>query len=586
MKKAKGSVVAVLTVGMLLSTTALASGQDAPVVQEVKSGVETVQVTNGTYPLNKVELNESQRQAMEKIYQIVPELKELTVQGVYDQGESAWGVILSDREREAAPGIMQTHVSLSFKTGTNELVRFDIKNPEWASLELPPAELAKEKAYEFARQVLGDKIKDYRMSNEIGFIGGGTRDDKGNEINWTMAAVQFERLINGIPFLNSGIRVGVDAAGHVTQYYTEDFHWANGGIKYEEPDLAVFPAPSLAITEEAAEEIFAGLLEMKLNYVGRLPVQYPEYRNGKGETRPVLMYTPLAYAPIDAVTGEPLAGFQPPPPQTSLVSLTGEGKKLFAANPEEAAALLAAETGMDIAGMKLSGVDEVVESLQPGIKVKVYHLNSAPQTGQDGMLDYSTMRYLYLSTLADTGQVVGFDLQDEAGRGEKATVSRAAAQETAIQFLQRYLDRGTAEMEMYVSPLQEESIPDWVDRSKLEGYEQRPQYNFAFTCMHQGIPVSDRGYSVTVDGLTGGITAFSGRNSSSSVTLPDSKDVVTAEAAKAEFLKSHPLRLVYLWPEYYGQKAPQPFLVYMPDYGAGIGYIDAFTGKTVTMEMD
>ncbi|MDD4239090.1 MAG: hypothetical protein PHT62_11140 [Desulfotomaculaceae bacterium] len=104
-----------------------------------------------------------------------------------------------------------------------------------------------------------------------------------------------------------------------------------------------------------------------------------------------------------------------------------------------------------------------------------------------------------------------------------------------------------------------------------------PEYNFTFTCMHQGILVSDRGYSVTVDGPTGGITAFYDRNSSSSVTLPDSKNVVTTEAAKAEFLKSHPLRLVYLWPEYFGQKAPKPFLVYMPDYGASMEYIDAFT---------
>ncbi|HBC94974.1 MAG TPA: hypothetical protein DCZ10_19265 [Pelotomaculum sp.] len=586
MKKAKGVVVAVLTAGMLLSVTALAAGQDAPVVaREVKGGVESVQVTNGTYSLDQVELTESQRQALEKIYQIVPELKELTVEGVYEEEEDAWSVTLSNRANEAVSGIMCTRASLSFKTGTNELVRFDLRNPDWASLELPPADLAREKAYEFARQVLGDKIKDYRMRDEIGSSGGGAGDSEGNKINWTEAGVQLERLINGIPILNSGIRVNVDAAGHVTQYYTAGFYRTNGEKKYDEPDLAVFPAPSLAISGEAAEEIFAGLLEMKLNYVGRQPLQYPRYRSGETETRPVLIYAPLAYASIDAVTGKPLADFQQQP-QTSLVSLTGEGKKLFAATPEEAVALLAAETGMDIAGMKFNGVEETGEYLEPGMKVKLYSWMTEPQTGQDGTPDYGTMRYVHLRTLADTGQVVGFNLQDEAGRGEEATVSRAAAQETAIQFLQRYLDRGAAEMEMYVSMPQEESIPEWVDRSKLEGNAQRPQYNFHFTGTHQGIPVSDRGYSVTVDGLTGGITAFHDGNSSSSVTLPDSKNVVTAEAAKAEFLKSHPLQLVYLWPEYFGQKAPEPVLVYMLDNSAGIEYIDAFTGKTVTVEMD
>lgn len=103
--------------------------------------------------------------------------------------------------------------------------------------------------------------------------------------------------------------------------------------------------------------------------------------------------------------------------------------------------------------------------------------------------------------------------------------------------------------------------------------------------MHQGIPVSDRGYNVTVDGLAGRVTSFYDSNSSTSVALPDKKDVVTIEAAKAEFLQNHPLRLVYYWPEYFGQKTPRSYLVYMPDYGASMEYIDAFTGKTVTVEM-
>jgi hypothetical protein len=393
---------------------------------------------------------------------------------------------------------------------------------------------------------------------------------------------RFEHLINGIPFLNSGIRVDVDAAGRVIEYNSEDFYQINGGIKYDEPDYEKFPAPSLAITEEAADNVFAGLLKMKLNYVERQPLQYQNYRREEVETRPVLMYTPMTYAPIDAVTGKPLAGYQQQM-QTSLVSLIGEGKKLVAGTPEEAAALLAAEAGIDTSGMKYFGIEEMGGYLEPG--VKEYNWRSEPQTEQDGMPDYSTVRFLHLSVLADTGQVVGFNLQYEAGRGDKGTVSREAAQETAIQFIQRYLERGASEMEMYVYPAQEKSIPDWVDRSKLEGETQRPEFNFTFTCLHQGIPVSDRSYSVTVDGLTGRITAFHDQNSSLPVTLPDSEGIVTAEAAKAEFLQSHPLRLVYSQPEYYDQKAPRPFLVYMPDNSGSMNYIDALTGKTVTVEM-
>jgi len=76
-----------------------------------------------------------------------------------------------------------------------------------------------------------------------------------------------------------------------------------------------------------------------------------------------------------------------------------------------------------------------------------------------------------------------------------------------------------------------------------------------------------------------------GEKSGSPVPLPDNRNVVPAETAKAEFLKQHPLKLFYIWPEYYGQKAPSPYLVYIPDHGSNWGgYIDAFTGQTVKPE--
>jgi len=610
LKRVKGAAVVVLAVGMLLSTTAWAAEKEAPGGRAAQGGTATVELQDGVagawwaaqggtatvelqneaagQPAAKAELNESQRQALEEIYQIVPELKELSVEGVYNEGEATWGVFLNDNTGDVGPDIRRTHANLTFKTDTGELLRFDIRNPDWASVEFPASGLAKEKAAEFAGQVLGDKMKDYQMNEQISYGGGSSRDDKGNEIRWASANVQFERLINGIPFLNSGIRVSVDAAGHVTEYYTDGSYKRNDSIKDSGLDPAVFPDPALAVTKEAAAEIYAGLLEMKLNYVERQPMQYPYPILGdeEVETRPVLIYTPTPamYAFIDAVTGKPLAESHEQP-LTSLIRLAGEGKKLVAGTPEAAAALLADETGIDISGMKFIREEERGEYLNSGIKVKEYSWHSEPRTGQGGMPDYGVNRFLTISTLADTGQVVGFSLYDESGRGQKGTVTRETAQETAMQFVQRYLEQGAVELVMSSFQAQEDSIPDWVDRSKLPDNEQRPEFHFTFTLTHQGIPVSDRYNYVTVDGLTGRITAYSSGNSSSSLTLPDSGNVVTAEAAKAEFLKSLPLRLVYVWPEYFGQKAPKPLLVYLPDYSYGGKYIDALTGKTVTLEV-
>lgn len=98
------------------------------------------------------------------------------------------------------------------------------------------------------------------------------------------------------------------------------------------------------------------------------------------------------------------------------------------------------------------------------------------------------------------------------------------------------------------------------------------------------MPVSDRSFLVRVDALTGAVLGFANQNRAPQVVLPENKGVVPAEAARDEFLKRNPLTLYYLWPEYFEQKAPAPYLVFMPEQGEAWSYIDAFTGKTVLVE--
>ncbi|MCL6638278.1 MAG: hypothetical protein K6T80_01180, partial [Firmicutes bacterium] len=79
---------------------------------------------------------------------------------------------------------------------------------------------------------------------------------------------------------------------------------------------------------------------------------------------------------------------------------------------------------------------------------------------------------VHLTTIAGTGQVISYNYQDESGRGQKGSVSREAAQNTAVKFLQKYLQTGPAELEMQVYPGAEERIPAWVDKSKLKDQER------------------------------------------------------------------------------------------------------------------
>ncbi|OAT85023.1 YcdB/YcdC domain-containing protein [Desulfotomaculum copahuensis] len=578
MRKAKEMAAAVLAAGMLLAAPAGAAEKPAPAVPEV----QTVQATGEAVQLSSPgvdtkqnrTLTQSQKQALTKVCQAVPELKELTVQHVSDEGGKAWSVMLAERTPDSAARIQTVNAFLGFDRA-GELQSFNINNPQWASDQVPASALAKEKAAQFVHAFLGEQEKEYQPGASIGYGGSGTADEKGNQITWASADVQYNRLINGIPLMNSGFRVNVDVFGHITGFQRE---------KEAVLDPAKFPAPARAITPAAAEKAFSGLVEMNLQYYARHPLKLQVFNTARDETRPVLMYAPSFPAPIDALTGKPLADFMDHTGQPKWITLQGEGGQLTAGTPEEAAALLAKQFGIDMAGMRLQNVDERPAFFDPEIKTKEYNWVSQPEPGLGGRPENGPMRFLHMTTIAGTGRVVGFNLQDESGRGRQATVSPEAALNTAEQFLSKLLPPGTAELQVRVYPSGGEVMPSWVDKSKLQAQEQpQPVFSFNFNRIYQGVPVVDSGYAIQVDAITGKIIGFNDGFRGTSVALPDNKNVVSAETAKAEFLKQHPLQLVYIWPEFFGQRGPSPELVYIPAFGSGWDYIDAFTGKTVTV---
>ncbi|TEB14054.1 hypothetical protein Psfp_03179 [Pelotomaculum sp. FP] len=423
MKKVKRTAVAVLAAGMLLTTPAWAAEQDLLVVQE--RGGDAVEL------FSKAELTEAQRQALEKMYQIIPELKELSLQSVeYNEDKTAWGGFLTDGSLDVTPDNRRIQASIAFDAKTGDLVNFDIYNPEWAAEKMPSATLVEEKAAEFTRKLLGDRLKEYEMGETISYSSGSSLDDKGNKIiTMTSAHVYFNRLINGVPLLNSGFQVSVDSAGHITEFRKE---------KDDNPDPAKFPDPSRAMTKDAAEKAFAGLVEMKLSYSYSQPLRLSWPSKSGEETIPVLMYYPSFSGFIDAETGEPLEDSGGTLQQSQRVILNGEGKKFYAATPEEGARLLAEEFGVDMAGMEFGSVRVHDLPVTSGYQFKEYSWGSETQQETDSEPDWNGVRFVNLKTIADTGEIVGFGIQDDSGRGKQGTVSKEDAQKTAVQFLQRY----------------------------------------------------------------------------------------------------------------------------------------------------
>ncbi len=524
----------------------------------------------------------------ERIYALIPELKDIPVADknfipANEFRPASWFIHFTDRPKDAKPddGKMYTdaHVELDAKTGT--LISMHLQNPKWLKDQDISKEMAKEKAVAFVNAALGDKAKDYQVSDNVWVGRTGYKPDHGKAVFWSTANVSFERLVNGIPFGSSQFQVEVDADGRVVGFY-----WDGNNSQL---DLSKFPSPSEAIKKADAEKAFLNMLNMKLQYNSQQPIEKPRLGE-EPKTKPVLLYQPDYDGVLDARTGKKAdLGSSRKEQQTETIALSAQGKTLIARTADEAAKLLKEELGVDVAGLKLQ--EENDDLWMPDRKYKQFTWRSEFPKGTDDKQASENMKFVYVGIDTETGEILNFNYQDESKNGKPTTVSIADAKKKAIAFLEAHLGSSVTQIQLQdtFSYPSLDDLPSWVDKAKLNQEEvlkhTPPRISFFFTGLHQGIPVIDQAYWVEIDGVSGNIVAFGlPKKQALQAALPDSKGIVSADEAKAQFLKEHPLRLEYIWPEYYGQKAPAPMLVYVPTFTAGISYIDAFTGKTVQVE--
>ncbi|MEG6523349.1 YcdB/YcdC domain-containing protein [Desulfotomaculum sp. 1211_IL3151] len=561
----------VLAMGLLMTSMATASESSQVAVPErmeqtnqiAKTEADSKEATIAT----GVELTDSQQRMLEKYYQILPELKKLTLQFVGNsETDSIWIWHFYQELPPGSSGIDAASARLTFAANSDELCTFDMSIPEWATEKLPSQELAKQQAAQFIKRVLGDKADLYQMNEQLGYSGSSSSDSEGKEIRWSARTISFDYLVNGIPFLNQALRVDVDAAGHITGYYRQ---------KMDNLDTGVFPDPAKAISQQEATDIFNQMIQMKLNYIQCQPLQFG-MRGESRETRPVLMYAPVHASSIDALSGEPIQEMGNLASQSERVQLIGAGKQLLAQTKEEAAKVLVEEFKMDMGTMAFNHIHEHKDTFQGATKYKDFSWSTANEP-EDG----NNIKYVHLQTVADSGEVLRLSVQDHSKAVKEERVSKELIRQRALQFIQRYLAAGSTEMDLVSYDF--DTIA-WFDPKRKNKEElPEPVSHFSFYPLYQGIPVSDGGYFVSINNLTGEVVGYAKGGLDPSVRLPDKQGIVTAEVAKAEYLKTHPLALTYFWPEWLGQRAPAPYLVYMPKPQAGVTYIDALTGQSVVI---
>ncbi|RXT03935.1 YcdB/YcdC domain-containing protein [Ammoniphilus sp. CFH 90114] len=532
-------------------------------------------------PAQKVEqqqtLPKEVQASLDKLLEAFPEMKKM---GIRDQSylpendfqPAGWYFGFDSRPEQPVEG--KFYGNGHVKIDESGLLRnMHLQLPEWAASEAPDHEKAKAHAQKFLEETLGEeKAKEYQISH-VYSGSSSSMDDHGNSLSWTAAGVQFERLINGIPFHGDSIHIEVDSQGHIASYQ-----------RNEMKDIALdkFPSPSKAISSEEVHKIYREKMEMKLAYNGHQPVSsWMGATDKKVETKSVLKYEPNWAWQLNALTGEEATSWDHAlRPKEQKINLNSQGKILTIQSEEEFRQVLKEEFDFDSMDLVF---EQRVERHQPYADVEIINYELRPDYKRETSKRKS-QSHAFASVNKNTGQVLHINLHSEKMTIPETKISEEDAVKTALEVLGQYAPTNVKEMIMMVQSFDQPPVPSWVDESRLPKearIRQMPkEYHINFSELHQGIPVHDRSYHVTIDGATGQLTGF-GIPSYAASKLPEGKPAISAEEAKDIYLEKHPLVLRYIWEEYMGQKAPAPQLVYQPQYPSHPSYLDALTGKVV-----
>lgn len=461
---------------------------------------------------------------MKKLY---PQLQDYPFVSVNDQAKDNMGnpvveiFLRQDSDRKDA-----AYATIIVHAATGSVQGFQIMSGK--SMFSPPAyTFAREKTDAFLPKLLGaDILQHYKSSSQEQLLL--SIEEAGSTME--LRTVLYERVMDGVIVEGDAISVAVDANGDIVY-----LHRTAASVADELPDRRNL------LTVQQASEKFPPFMD--LVYLERMT--YKDSQSQTEKNRPALIYAAAIYAStLDAKTGNyfptGLAGRMYNIPKGPVIKANPGGKVLIAKNEQEAAAILTREFGISLEGM-------------------VYAPHAAtPIPGRKGYVWESSAARIELDTRND--QVISFNTSlRSTGSDPKAKISEEQAAKMALPFLQTYMQKDVTEL-----------LPFSQD---VQTYKQRyPIVTFGFYKVHSGIPVADRGYSVSINLETGKVAGIAGNFDQKPVQLPPANNRISPEQAATNFLKAHPLELRLINQTY----------VYRPKIMHGDEYIDAITGQVIS----
>ncbi len=349
-------------------------------------------------------------------------------------------------------------------------------------------------------------------------------------------SVQFERMVNGLPYCGDSVRVSVNnLTGEIVSMYA---NWT-----YETPAYT----PDTALSQEEMQDIFFSQSPMELAY------------QSIDETQAIPVYTPKnAYLQFFARTGEPFEEYNPyrymaggsnsAVMEESAADTADKFSPSELKNLEEIEGLLDEETLKKSAqSLKYTGLDKA-EFLSVSYEGYQEEENGEKQTYYNAVLAYLTpgekeIRHTVLFD-AQTGELLSYSSYPSNWDETKATVQEETARKKAEEFLNTYAIEKMAKC-------QEEVLT----------YDGISDYSFSYIRHANGLPFHEHRLSVSVDKHTGRIQRFFQNWNDDTVFAP-AEGLIDATEAGQKLMEQTGLSLSYAKAQNGESKIPLIDLMY------------------------
>ncbi|KUO71003.1 MAG: hypothetical protein APF81_13560 [Desulfosporosinus sp. BRH_c37] len=354
-------------------------------------------------------------------------------------------------------------------------------------------------------------------------------------------SLQYQRLINDIPFLSNGVNVQVSSTdGHITAY---NLNWS----EVKAPEVKGL------IEASQAQKAFASSSFFKLRYW--LPPSYKPLAAGqKQEAKLVYQLTGPSGGAIDAFSGEPLKLGEGDWLATDLLGNGGMGsnKAERAGSVSNGTQVLTPQEQQEVESTaKLLKQDEAIAAVQRWIGIpnnltlRSANLSSDWRNTDKRVWNFDwnatgsekeaeKPQYFSARVSATTGELLSFNTSYPQNGNDKVAFDRATVQKLAEEFLKR------------VQPERFSQVS--LDSESNVNAKMGPEpWNIQLLSYHRvanGVDFPDNGMTINVDPVAGIVTGY--ELNWSEPDLPSVSGVLTKEKGVDQFLKARPLTLTYV----------------------------------------